>query len=403
MKLLALALGHRLHREQAMSLFWSDLGKEAASNNLRQILHAARRALGLDPASGSRYLASEGELLVLCPGCDLRVDVEAFEGEAENAHRTGYPTAYRAAIDLYTGDLLPEDRYEEWAEIRREELRQLYLALLLELAGLYEERGEHRPAVEVLRKAVAVEPTSEEAHVRLMRLYALSHRRGEALAQYERLRRDLARGLDLEPSTPSRYLYDEILAGRFPPTRLSANELAPPEKETSVGTDKHNLPTQRTSFVGRERAMLEVKRALPMTHLLTLIGAGGSGKTRLAVEVAKDLVGVYPDGVWLAELAPLSDETLVPQTIAEILRVPEQPGHPLRETLIEALRGKEMLLLLDNCEHLVEACARLADSLLDSCPRLKILATSREPLGIKGEVIWRVSPRPAPIVYPLKI
>jgi predicted ATPase len=121
-----------------------------------------------------------------------------------------------------------------------------------------------------------------------------------------------------------------------------------------------------------------------MTRLLTLTGVGGSGKTRLALEVARDLVEAYPDGTWLVQLAPLSEEVLVPKAVAEALKVPERPGEPLSDTLSEVLRDRQLLLILDNCEHLIEAIARLVDLLLDSCPRLRILATSREGLGVEG-------------------
>ena len=135
---------------------------------------------------------------------------------------------------------------------------------------------------------------------------------------------------------------------------------------------------------------MQIKRELAMAQLLTLTGAGGSGKTRLALEVAHDLVGAYPDGVWLVELAPLSEGALVPQAVAGTLEVKERPGEPLTGTLAEALHAKEMLLLLDNCEHLIDAAAHVVDGLLDSCPRLRILATSREALGVTGEVLWIV-------------
>src|SRR5215207_5627585 len=184
LKLLSLAPGHRLHREQVMEALWPDLGKKAASNNLRNTLHAARTILSQRAAS--RYLASEDDSLVLYPGGQLWVDVDTFEEAALSARRSRDPAAYRAAIDLYTGDLLPEDRYEAWAEGRREELRQLYLALLIELAGLYEEHDEHALAIEALRKATAKESTFEAAHAALMRLHALSGRPEQALAQYER-------------------------------------------------------------------------------------------------------------------------------------------------------------------------------------------------------------------------
>jgi predicted ATPase len=143
--------------------------------------------------------------------------------------------------------------------------------------------------------------------------------------------------------------------------------------------------------VGREHEMVEIKRHLAMTRLLTLTGVGGSGKTRLALEVARDLIGAYPDGVWLAEFAPLSQGEFVPQALAEAVGVPGQPGRPITDTLVDALRTKNMLLVLDNYEHLIDAVVSLVASLLDSCPRLRILATSRETLRAVGEVIWPVS------------
>jgi predicted ATPase/DNA-binding SARP family transcriptional activator/DNA-binding CsgD family transcriptional regulator len=390
-KLLALAPGHRMHREQAMDLLWPDSGKKAVSNNLRQVLYAARRVL--DPASGSRehYLGLKDEVLVLSPDGQLWVDVDAFEEAAATARRARDPAAYRAAIELYAGELLPEDRYEEWAEGRREQLRQLYLGLLIELAGLYEGREEHALAIEVLRKATAGEPTLEEAHASLMRLYALSGRPEQALAQYQRLHDALSRALVTRPAEASRRLRDEIAAGRLPTARPTDAI-----REEPSAAIKHNLPAPRTSFIGREREVVEVKRALAMTRLLTLTGAGGTGKTRLAIEGARDLVGSYPDGVWLVELAPLSESELVAQEVANILGVQERPDEPLADALAEALAGKEMLLVLDNCEHLVEEAARLVDTLLASCPHLNVLATSREPLGVSGEVNWAVPPLSLP-------
>ena len=390
-KLLALAPGHRMHREQVMDLLWPDSGRRAASNNLRSTLHTARNVL--DSSMGARYLASEDESLVLCPGSDLRVDIHAFGEAVTAARRSRDPGAYRAAIELYAGDLLPEDRYEEWAVGRREGLRQLYLELIMELASLYEVRDEHTSAIEALRKAVEEDPTLEEAHAQLMRLHALSGRPESALAQYERLRDALQRRTGTPPTEATRRLRDEIAAGKLLPTSPSDAARGAP----SDGA-KHNLPAPRTSFVGREREMVEVKRALAMTRLLTLTGAGGTGKSRLAIEVARDLVGSYPEGVWLVEFAPLSESGLVAQEVAGTLGVQERPGEPLVDTLADALAGKEMLLVLDNCEHLVDAAARLVDSLLTSCQQLRVLATSREPLGVSGEVNWAMHPLSLPDV-----
>jgi DNA-binding SARP family transcriptional activator len=247
-KLLALAPGRRLHREQLMNLLWPELGKKAASNNLRHTFHTARTIL--NPTEGSRYLASEEESLALCSRGDVWVDVDAFEEAAVSARRSRDPAVYRAALDLYGGELLPEDRYEEWTEGRREELRQLYLALLIELADLYEERHEHGLAIDALREATAKEPTFEEAHASLMRLHALSGRPEQALAQYERLRDTLYRGLGTEPGATTRRLRDEIAAGTLAPTLPAGS--ASQQEEESPSAHKHNLPAPRTNFIGRE-------------------------------------------------------------------------------------------------------------------------------------------------------
>ena len=386
-KLLTLAPRHRLHREQVVEALWPDSGREAASGSLRKTLHAARRAL--DPVEGSRYLVSENDSLVLGSGSSLWVDVEAFEEAAATARRGRDPAAYRAALDLYAGDLLPEDRYEEWTQERRQELRRTFLSLLIELATIHEERGECRQGAETLQRVVAEEPTLEEAHAGLIRVYALLGQDGEALAQYERLQETLSRHLGTEPSSATERLRDEVVSGEFPLAPSSTAGLI--QEERPLESSRHNLPASRTSFVGREREMLEVKRALAMTRLLTLTGTGGSGKTRLALEVARSLVGAYPDGVWLLELAPLSEGASVPQAVARALGVRERPGEPLTDTLAEVLRTKRTLLVLDNCEHLVEDVAQLVDVLLDSCPGVRVLATSREPLGIAGEMKWLVS------------
>jgi len=386
-KFLALAHGHRLHREQAMEALWPDLGKKAASNNLRQALYAARRTLGgPDPRVGSRYLASEDETLVLCPEGEPWVDAEAFEEAAKNARRSREPTAYEVALDLYAGELLPGDRYEEWAEEHRRRLRETYLSLLLRLARLHEERGDYETAAEVLRRLVEEEPIREQAHLDLMRLYAQSGRESEALAQYRRLEETL-REIGAEPAASSRALKEEIASGRLA-AQGTGDPSIPTERPLEVV--RHNLPAPRDSFVGREQELSEIKRELAKTRLLTLTGTGGSGKTRLALQVTRGLVGAYPDGVWLVELAGLSEGTLVPQAVAGALGVRERPGQPITDTLNEALRTKQALLVLDNCEHLVETAAHLVDALLDSCPNLRLLATSREALGVAGEVRWAV-------------
>ena len=152
----------------------------------------------------------------------------------------------------------------------------------------------------------------------------------------------------------------------------------------------NNLPRQLTSFIGREKAIAEVTVLLAKTHLLTLTGSGGCGKTRLALQVAAGVLDQYPAGVWLVELAALSDPALVPQTVAAALGLSEQAGKTFVQTLAEFLASKRLLLVLDNCEHLLSACVHLSDALLRACPHLTILASSREGLGIAGEQTYRV-------------
>jgi predicted ATPase/class 3 adenylate cyclase len=158
----------------------------------------------------------------------------------------------------------------------------------------------------------------------------------------------------------------------------------------SLEATPNNLPQQVTSFIGREKVLAELRRLLAGTRLLTLTGSGGCGKTRLCLQVAADSLERFPDGVWLVELAPLSDPGLVQQTVATVLSLKEELGRPIRQTLTDYLKDKRLLLLLDNCEHLLDGCARLADVVLRQCPDVTILASSREALGIGGEQAYRV-------------
>jgi len=152
----------------------------------------------------------------------------------------------------------------------------------------------------------------------------------------------------------------------------------------------HNLPVQLTRFIGREQEIVELKQLLANTRLLTLTGTGGCGKTRLALQIAAEVLEDYPDGVWLVELAALSDPSLVAQTVASTWDLGEQAGRSIQEVLLQLLRSKHLLLVLDNCEHLVEACAKLVEEMLRAAPGLTILATSREVLQTEGETVWRV-------------
>ncbi len=161
----------------------------------------------------------------------------------------------------------------------------------------------------------------------------------------------------------------------------------------------NNLPPSLTSFIGREREMNEARNLLASARLLTLIGPGGTGKTRLSLQLAADQLSEFKDGVWLVELAPLSDPAFILSAVASVLELHEAPGVPLIQIVIDYLRAKQILLILDNCEHLVETSAQLTDQLLHACPQLKIIASSRESLGINGETVYRVPSLSLPDSY----
>jgi predicted ATPase/class 3 adenylate cyclase len=181
-------------------------------------------------------------------------------------------------------------------------------------------------------------------------------------------------------------LADPRLRRDFPPLR-------------TLETAPNNLSQQLTSFIGRERELAEVKELLGKTRLLTLLGMGGIGKTRLSLQVAADVMDDYPDGVWFVELAPQTDERLVPQAVASVLGVKEQARSAVADSLVKHVADRRLLLVLDNCEHLVKACAVLAERLLRSSPHVRILASSREPLRVAGEVSYSVPALPAPDPY----
>ncbi len=170
------------------------------------------------------------------------------------------------------------------------------------------------------------------------------------------------------------------------------NEFPPLRVRQSVAS--HNLPAQLTSFVGRQAQIAELGRIVAVNRLVTLTGAGGAGKTRLAVEVASQLTDEFGDGIWYVDLAPISNPAVAPLTVARTLGLPDQTGRSTIELLVRFFGDKTMLLVLDNCEHLLDACGSMVTELLSACPNLTILTTSREPLAVPGELSWRVPSLP---------
>src|SRR3954454_8321882 len=387
-KLLALAPEHRLHRERASELLWPDRDGPSATNNLHQALYVAWRTLETAGLDGAGAIELRDDALGLG---DAVVGVEAFQRSDGEARGSADRELCVAAVELYTGELLPEDRYEDWSTARRESLREMCIVLLLELSGLERAAGDGAAAVRWLQRALVEDPLHEEAHRQLMTAFALSGRRQQALSQYQQLRQALRREFEDVPDAETRVLYQSILSGSFAAAGgEQADEEQRTRREADPGRGPHNLPLRLTSFVGRERELTEVWRLLDRSRLVTLTGPGGCGKTRLAIEAASGRLRGFSDGVWLVDLAPLADQSLVPDAVAEALGLQLRAGQPGATALAMQLAPRRLLLVLDNCEHLIDSCARLALELLRSCPDLTLLATSREPLHVPGELAWRV-------------
>jgi DNA-binding SARP family transcriptional activator len=217
-KLLALAPHHRLHREHIIDRLWPDLDPEDGANNLHKALYVARRILepNLVPRRASSYLRLRHDLLVLEAPGGLWIDVEAFLAAARAAHEGPTPQAYQEALRLYTGDLVPEDRYEDWAIADRAWLGELRVTLLVRLAGVQEQSEDLSAAIETLQQAVVIDPVHEEAQGLLMRLLVQTGRRHLALRHYRALRAALQRDLDVEPPASLQALYQDILNGQPP-------------------------------------------------------------------------------------------------------------------------------------------------------------------------------------------
>ncbi len=218
-KLLALAPERRIHRERMTELLWPDRAPEAAGNNFHQALYVARRAFEGAGGDAATVLPLREDVLALCPDGRVEIDVDAFAAAAAQAQQTGEPADFHAALELHTGELLPEDRFEPWASSRREALAETHLGLLLGLSARLVDGGDPAGGIEALEQAVVVDPLHEEAHRELMRLFATAGRRQQALAQYHQLRDALRRDLAAEPDPQTTHLYRTLLRGDDPEPR----------------------------------------------------------------------------------------------------------------------------------------------------------------------------------------
>lgn len=365
-------------RDQLATLLWGDFPDDQARASLRNALASIRKCLGKE------IIFADRETIQFDPHPSLWIDVRAFQEMVANPDNTYTMTnieKWQAAIDLYRGDLLA-DCCDDWLIPPREQLRATYIDLLLQLAQWWRTRSEYAKANDYAHRILVVDPTNEKAHQNIIvNLIALGER-SAACKQYKECERLLRVELGVEPSLETRTLYEWI----------NQREA----KRTAAESLLTNLPVRWLDFVGRKTECVEIERLIRHHRLVTLIGVGGCGKTSLALQVARQLVNAFRDGAWWADLAPLDDEAMVAPTIAAALGVRESAQQTLENALADYLRDKHLLLLLDGCDHVVDACASLVAMFLSRCAQVHILTTGREALGITGEVLWHVPPLSVP-------
>jgi|SRR5579859_468847 len=401
---LALSPGESYSRDTLLALLWPNQPEAAARTSLRQALARLRQAIG-DHSAQPPFLLVDRETLQFNPASNYQLDVAEFMAldAACHAHRhrrreTCLPCAQRRerAAALYRGRFLdhfflPDSAaFEEWALLNRERLHQRALAGLGQLADYHERRGDYEQARRCAERQLALDPWREEAHRQLMRLLVLTGQRSEALVQYERCRAVLAAELGIEPAEETTAYYQRIRAAEFDGL-LAADLLRPP------AAARHNLPPQPTPFVGRETelAALDELLANPACRLITLAGPGGIGKTRLAIQAAAEQSVAFTQGAVFVPLAPLSSANLIAPAIAAALGLSLFGKEPPAAQLLRYLRDQEILLILDNFEHLLDGAALLL-AILQQTAGVTLLITSREPLKLRAEWVFDVEGLPVP-------
>jgi len=362
-------------REWLATTLWPDNEEKQALFYLRKSLTNLRSALGDESA---RLLSPSPRTLRL----DLTgaaADVFEFDTAAEDEAQL------QRAIEIHKGTLLPEC-LEDWITPERTQRETAYMAALDRLASLEIERGNLPAATRLLRLQIYADPYRESSYTRLMCALADSGDIASVTSVYRQLQEILLQDLNSAPSSETESLFKEL---------RNRKGQGLPVVETKTETKRH-LPIPLTDLIGRQQEVKEVLGWMKQRRLVTLVGAGGIGKTRLAIAIAEAALPHFEQGVWFVDLAPITDPSLIPQTFAKAFGIAEQQDRPLKQTIVETLAGQSLLIVLDNCEQFIDACAEFVQFLLTSCNRIYVVATSREALHVDGEQVLRVPSLPVP-------
>ncbi|MBC6461173.1 BTAD domain-containing putative transcriptional regulator [Actinomadura sp. HBU206391] len=404
---LAMDAGRVVTVESLARALWPEGGPANEAHALQSLVSRLRRALP-DGVDGPVLLAAAAGYRLDLPADSVdSLRFERLTGQGRRALQEGdfegAALRLREAAGLWRGEPLGEAGRSPFAAAAAARLTELRLTAAEDRVAADLETGADPSAlVAELEELAALSPLRERPRHLLVKALHAAGRRAEALTAYEAFRRLLAEELGTDPGPELRELHLAVLRGEDV-TRAARN------RPSDDGRPPGNLRAPLTSFIGRAEEQTRIAKQLAEGRLVTLVGPGGAGKTRLATTVAAALAGEMPGGVWLVELAALTDPADVPRAVVHALKLREggrldAPTVPRDVTsrLAEALSGAETLLVLDNCEHLVDAAARLVEDLLGRCPRLRVIATGREPLGITGEALCPVPPLdlPAPDLGP---
>jgi len=392
-----LAVSRRRHsRDELATLLWPDFNQTSARASLRRTLAALKKDIG------DEWLEVDRDLIGLRPNTDLRIDVEDFRrylaecvthGHAPTDVCQGCVTLLNEAVNLVRGDFMAgfslsdSPAFEDWQIFQTEDLRRVLSGTLARLAEAHSARREFEVAIAHARRRLTLDVLDEEAHRALMKLYAWNGQVSHALGQYRACCDILDKELGLPPDEATTRLYEDIKANRW----LSSPDRYLPAPVAASTPGPHNLPVQLTPFIGRESELAQIEQllALPSGRLVLLVGPGGSGKTRLAIQSAAQHLAAFRNGVFFVPLAPLnSPEHLVP-ALADAIQFSFYGAIEPRTQLVNFLREKEMLLVLDNFEHLTTGASLLAE-ILQNAPRVKMLVTSRERLNLQGEWLLEI-------------
>ena len=379
---LILSAGTAHRREKLAGMLWPDSLEETARDNLRHALWRVRKALPSEYTG--EYLLTDDISITFNASAEYWLDAAVLEKLSENAAAD----EFMAVLAEYQGELLP-GFYDEWVMLEREHLNSIFEHHMARLMSLLQDEKRWQEILDWGERWIKLGQKPEPAYRALMSAHAAKGDMSKVVAMYERCVKSM-KEFGIEPSKQTKELYENLKSGRETP------RTEPVSKRTVVKEVSSNIPVPLTSFIGREKELKEIARLLSSSRLVTLTGSGGVGKTRLAIQTANDSINKSKNGVFWVGLVGLSDENLIPQEIAQSLNLREVPNIPLIEVLKTYLKSKDLLLVIDNCEHLIRACALYVEQLLAACPKLRILATSIEALGLFNETIWQVPSLPLP-------